>query len=251
MSVHLLGGGWAEDERAWTGRFVEEAAARASATPQVVVVLWAPSADEGARWHDDYREDLERLGADARIVQLTEGVSLAPADLDGAHGIFVGGGLTPGYHRAIMPAAEAIRAAVADGVPYAGFSAGAMIAGDVALLGGWRIGGIPVAPEDASEGLDEVTLEQGLGLVDVVVDVHAAQHGTVSRAIAIVDAQLASRVVAVDERTSLVVGTDALVAAGIGNVYVVSQDGPAVQVSVLGGREAPAAPDAEAGAEDR
>ena len=71
---------------------------------------------------------------------------------------------------------------------------------------------------------------------DVVVDVHATQFGTLPRAIAIVDAELAERTVAIDERTSLVVGASALVASGEGNVYVCTKDGPHVQVAVLGGR---------------
>ena len=236
MSVHLIGGGWAEDESAWTGRFVDEARERAGGTPTIAVVLWAETVAEGEGWHDEYRADLAKHGCEVRFVQLAADRRLTADDLLGADGIFVGGGLTPGYHAAIMPAAQAIRELVADGTPYAGFSAGAMIAGDVALLGGWRIGGVEVTQQPSGEGLDEVTLEEGLGLVDVVVDVHAAQYGNLGRAVAIVDAELAERTVAIDERTSLVAGAQALVAAGEGNVYVCTKDGPHVQVAVLGGR---------------
>lgn len=236
MSVHLIGGGWAEDESAWTGRFVDEARARAGGRPTIAVVLWAPTLAEGESWHADYRDDLAKHDCEVRFVQLASDRALEAADLADADGIFVGGGLTPGYHEAVMPAAQAIRELVADGTPYAGFSAGAMIAGDVALVGGWRIGGVEVTREEASEGLDDVTLGEGIGLVDVVVDVHATQYGTVPRAMAIVDAGLAERTVAIDERTSLIVGEQALVAAGEGNVYVISKDGPHVQVAVLGGR---------------
>jgi len=95
---------------------------------------------------------------------------------------------------------------------------------------------VEVTQQPSSEGLDEVTLAEGLGLVDVVVDVHAAQYGNLGRAVAIVDAELAERTVAIDERTSLVAGAQALVAAGEGNVYVCTKDGPHVQVAVLGGR---------------
>lgn len=236
MSVHLIGGGWAEDESAWTGRFVDEARERAGGRPMIAVVLWAPTVAEGEGWHDEYRADLSKHDCDVRFVQLSADRVLDAADLAGADGIFVGGGLTPGYHEAVMPAAQAIRELVADGTPYAGFSAGAMIAGDVALLGGWRIGGVEVTQERSNEGLDDVTLAEGIGLVDVVVDVHAAQYGNLGRAVAIVDAELAERTVAIDERTSLVVGAQALVAAGEGNVYVCTKDGPHVQVAVLGGR---------------
>ncbi|MEV7527808.1 Type 1 glutamine amidotransferase-like domain-containing protein [Agrococcus sediminis] len=139
MSIHLLGGGWADDESRWTGRFVAEARERAEGAPVIVCVLWAKTESEGAGWHDDYVDDLTKLGAgEVRIVQLTPERQLQPTDLGSAEGIFVGGGLTPGYHAATMPAADTIRGLVASGVPYAGFSAGAMIAGDVALLGGWR-----------------------------------------------------------------------------------------------------------------
>ncbi len=233
MSIHLLGGGDADDESRWTGRFVAEARERAEGPPVIAVVLWAADASEGERWHDDYRDDLTKLGAgEVRIVQLTTERTLLPTDLGSADGIFVGGGLTPGYHAAIMPAADTIRGLVSTGVPYAGYSAGAMIAGDVALLGGWRIGGVPVASEASSEGLDEVTLDAGLGLIDLVVDVHAAQYGNVSRAIAIVAAGLADRVVAIDECTSLIVGSGGLEVAGDGSVWTVDGAGESDRVSV-------------------
>jgi cyanophycinase len=233
MSIHLLGGGDADDESRWTGRFVAEARERAEGPPVIAVVLWASEASEGEPWHADYRDDLVRLGAgEVRIVQLTAERTLLPTDLGSADGIFVGGGLTPGYHAAIMPAADTIRGLVSTGVPYAGYSAGAMIAGDVALLGGWRIGGVPVASKASSEGLDEVTLDAGLGLIDLVVDVHAAQYGNVSRAIAIVAAGLADRVVAIDECTSLIVGSGGLEVAGDGSVWTADRAGDTDRVTV-------------------
>ncbi|RWR17734.1 peptidase S51 [Agrococcus lahaulensis] len=233
MSIHLLGGGWADDESRWTGRFVAEARERAEGAPVIVCVLWAKTESEGAGWHGDYVDDLTKLGAgEVRIVQLSPERQLQPTDLGNAEGIFVGGGLTPGYHAAIMPAADTIRGLVASGVPYAGFSAGAMIAGDVALLGGWRIGGVPVCAETSGEGLDEVTLDAGLGLVDLVVDVHAAQYGTLSRAVAIVHAGLAERVVAIDENTSLIVGSGGLQVAGDGSVWTADRAGDTDRVAV-------------------
>ena len=242
MSIHLLGGGDADDESRWTGRFVAEARERAEGAPVIVVVLWAADAAEGEAWHDDYRADLVKLGAgEVRIVQLTAERTLLPTDLGGADGIFIGGGLIPGYHAAVMPAADTIRGLVSTGVPYAGYSAGAMIAGDVALLGGWRIGGVPVAAQENAEGLDDVTLDAGLGLVDLVVDVHAAQHGTVSRAIAIVAAGLADRVVAIDECTSLIVGAGGLEVAGDGSVWTADRAGDTDRVTVAVLAAAPAA----------
>ncbi|SFR98690.1 cyanophycinase [Agrococcus baldri] len=234
MSIHLLGGGWADDESRWTGRFIDEARQRAGGPPTIAVVLWAADEAEGATWHADYRDDMTKLGAgEVRIVQLTAERTLLPTDLGGADGIFIGGGLTPGYHAAVMPAADTIRGLVSTGVPYAGFSAGSMIAGDVALLGGWRIGGVPVTAESNAEGLDDVTLDAGLGLIDLVVDVHCAQYGTLSRAVAIVHAGLAERVVAIDENTSLIIGPGGLEVAGDGSVWTADRDGERVSIGVL------------------
>ena len=72
-------------------------------------------------------------------------------DLGSADGIFVAGGLTPGYHAAIMPAADTIRGLVASGVPYAGFSAGAMIAAAEALAAGFDF--VRVDLYDGSDGI--------------------------------------------------------------------------------------------------
>ena len=108
------------------------------------------------------------------------------SDLDG---LLVGGGLTPAYHRVLLPHAVAIRVAVADGLPYAGFSAGAMIAPQRALLGGWRLGSTAVTHEDNAEDLDQVTVVDGLGLVSSTVEVHTSQWGTLSRLVAAVAAE--------------------------------------------------------------
>ncbi|GMA22588.1 hypothetical protein GCM10025864_03470 [Luteimicrobium album] len=94
-----------------------------------------------------------------------------------------------------------------------------MIAPDQALIGGWRIGGVEVSPEDGSEDLDDVTVVPGLGLVDVTVDVHAAQWGNLSRLVAAVESGLLDGGVAVDEDTVLVVGQGGLVVGGRGNVW--------------------------------
>jgi cyanophycinase len=238
MGIHLIGGGWAEDESEWTGRFVAEAASRAGRSPVLTIVLWAETPAEGAGWHQDYVDDFARLGAGrCRIVQLTPDRPLAPEDLDGADAIFVGGGVTPGYHAAVMPAAATIRALVLAGVPYGGFSAGAMIAGETALLGGWRIGGRPIAPQERAEGLDEVTLADGLGLVDFVVDAHTGHGGLLGRVVGIVDAGLAERVVGIDECTSVIVVGDNLEVAGQGCAWVASRADERVAVQVL--RRAP------------
>lgn len=235
MAIHLLGGGWAEDESAWTGRFFDDAKARAGRRPRIVCVLWAQTIEEGEGWHDGYRKDFSAYDADIEFVQLAHDRPLETADVANADGIFIGGGLTPGYHKAVMPLADTLRGLVASGIPYGGYSAGAMIAGDTALLGGWKIGGVPVTGERNSEQLDELSLDAGLGLIDLVVDVHAAQEGTLSRMVAAVDAGLIERAVAIDELTSLIVSPTGIEVAGQGNVWSVQQGDQGTLVTVLGG----------------
>lgn len=120
--------------------------------------------------------------------------------------IVVGGGVTPSYHRHLERSFPVIGDRVRRGVPYLGFSAGAMIAGTHAVLGGWRSGGVPVCPQEWSEGLEDVVVRPGIGLVDGAVDVHGPQAGILGRAVAVVDAGLAPRVAVVAEDTALVDG---------------------------------------------
>ena len=134
----------------------------------------------------------------------------------------MGGGPTPEYHASLAPAYEEIRSLVASGTAYAGFSAGAAIAGSHAIIGGWRLDGVPVCPEESNEELDELTVVPGLGLVEGAVEVHAAQWGTLSRLLAVVGAGLAPGGVALDECTTLDVAAGSRSGAGV--VWRVSGD---------------------------
>ena len=240
MSVHLVGGGRDLDAAASVyGGFLRQAGGRARssgrAVPRIGVVL-VGDRDDLAGGVDWFRLALARCGdpAAAEVVSLTaepdgelllEDRSPPPAlwwsNLDG---LLVGGGLTPAYHRALLPYAVAIRAAVAGGLPYAGFSAGAMIAPQRALLGGWRLGSTAVTHEDNAEDLDQVTVVDGLGLISSTVDVHATQWGTLTRLLAEVAAEEISSGIAVDENTVVILdpATDGATAGGeSGRVQVV------------------------------
>ena len=148
--------------------------------------------------------------------------------------LVIGGGMTPAYLAAVEPIMEEIRLLVADGLPYLGFSAGAMIAADRAVIGGWRIDGVQVCPEETGEDLDEVTIVEGLGLVDLAIDVHAAQWGTLGRLVAATEAGLVGGGVAIDEFTALVVADDGLRVVGTGSVWRVLDDPAGVIVGALG-----------------
>jgi cyanophycinase len=206
MSVHLVGGG---RDTALTAHvfqpFVAEAMQEARDEPAVIALLLVLEPDDETSV-SRFSGALVAAGAPAdavRVVAIVEGDTFAPSAVHGAHGIMVGGGLTPAYLDAMTPIAQHVRYAVAIGVPYLGFSAGAAIAPANALVGGYRIEGVTVSPEDAAEELDELTVRSGLGIVDFVVDVHAAQWGTVGRLIAAVEGGLVERGVAIDEHTAL------------------------------------------------
>jgi len=242
MSIHLVGGGWApendiEQNATVYGPFLAEATLRAGAAgrtePRIAVIV--------VRDGDGDHHAAQLVAALAAAGPL-EGV-ITTLELDGtatllavadADGIVIGGGLTPNYLTAVAPIAGEIRRQVASGIPYLGYSAGAMIAAERAVLGGWQIGGVPVSPQSASEGLDDITIENGIGLLDVTVDVHAAQWGTLSRMVSATEAGLIRGGLAVDEGTVLIVGQGTLGVAGSGSVWTVSESEGGVLVSTFG-----------------
>lgn len=245
MSVHLAGGVWNDDDASEFAGFVAEAAARARAAgrerPRLAVVAIG----------DDARDDADRLAAqlsrvlradapgdepalDTTATAIDEHDEIPASAFGDVDGIVVGGGRTPAYRDLLEPHFGEIRRQVAAGVPYLGCSAGAAVAAERAVIGGWRIGGVAVAPEATSEGLDEVTVAPGIGLVDVAIDAHAAQWGTLSRLVAAVEAGLVEGGLAIDERTALVVGQGGLEVAGSGSVWRVLPGESGVVVSTMG-----------------
>ncbi|HEX6619565.1 MAG TPA: hypothetical protein VF024_07895 [Solirubrobacteraceae bacterium] len=210
-AVFLIGGGRADAQvRAAHSPFV----AACGAGPIVAFALEDPERWEGAL----------RLAGATEVRCL-----LAPPsadDLDGAAGVFVGGGWTPGYQEAL-----AGWRAPAD-LPFAGFSAGAAVAAARAIVGGWRVGGREICAEEAGEDLDELTIRDGLGLVPFAVDVHATQWGTLTRLVHAVGAGLVGEGWAIDEGTVLVVDDGSVRVEGLGSAYRVAPRDGAVVVSV-------------------
>jgi cyanophycinase len=242
VSVTLVGGGYSsEPDPTLYAVFLADATAAAArrapdgvlARPRIAIIT--------VREADDLHSHAEALTAALSsagefipaVTALQEGVTATPAALDDVDGILVGGGLTPAYLESITPIAAEIRKRVESGTPYLGFSAGAMIASEAAMIGGWRIGGVEVSAEAAAEELDEVTIARGLGVVDVTVDVHAVQWGNLSRLIATVDAGLVDGGIAIDERTALIVETGALRSVGSGSVWLVTKADDGVSVRTV------------------
>jgi cyanophycinase len=139
MSVHLVGGGWTPQHDVEVfGPFLAEATARAVEAGRVAPHIAIIAVRDG-----DAAEHADKLGTALSAGGLFEAVTTA-LPLDGhvdlsaiadADGIVIGGGVTPAYLRAVLPVAEDIRRLVSAGVPYLGFSAGAMIAAERALAG--------------------------------------------------------------------------------------------------------------------
>ncbi|MGB4780369.1 Type 1 glutamine amidotransferase-like domain-containing protein [Microbacterium sp.] len=204
-SVRLVGGG--RDTELTVPLFTEFVADVASrrthdgSGPRIHALLVLEEDDDETV--ERFRGLLILAGGEVVVQAIHEGESFERAAVDGADGLFVGGGLTPAYRDAFIPIAALVRELVAAGTPYLGFSAGAAIAAEHALIGGNCIDGVPVCDEDAGEELVDVTVASGLGLVPFTVDVHAAQWGTVSRLTAAVCAGLTESGIAIDEHTSL------------------------------------------------
>jgi len=238
MSIHLVGGGWSSaHETEIFGGFLLEAAERAERSGRVVprFALVFVGDEASIDYQAQYLEALARVAPCEPVVEFVRiGQTLPSTSLTDIDGIFVAGGLTPAYLAAFEPRMDELRLLVADGLPYLGFSAGAAIAADTAIIGGWLLAGVPVCDEDFAEGLVDVTVAQGLGFVDLAIDVHAAQWGTLTRLIAATEAGLVQGGIAIDEATVLVVGDGELTVRGRGNVWQVSDGTDGVVVATIG-----------------
>lgn len=238
MSIYLVGGGWKVDgDPEITAPFIAEASQRAAGAgrmiPRIGVLIVVEDDTPSLEFRAGYARSFEAVAACETVVAVASGEAFESGVLSDIDGLVVGGGLPIAYLAAVDPILEEIRLLVADGLPYLGYSAGAMIAADRAIVGGWRIDGVAVCPEEAGEDLDEVTIAEGLGLVDLAIDVHAAQWGTLGRLVAATEAGLVDGGVAIDEGTALVVADDGLGVAGSGNVWRVIDDPTGVNVGTL------------------
>lgn len=237
MSVHLIGGGaTTAADAALYAPFVAEAALRAGhARPRIAVISLHPEAEEKAVALGELLA--ESATGTAIEVHLTAGRPGEPiglgaiADVDG---IAVGGGVVEDVRAGLEPVFGELRRLVAEGVPYLGVSAGAMIAAEGSLGSGSRIGGTVVSPEDPDEAGDELEIETGIGLVDVAIEVHVAQRGMLSRLVAAVESGLVPGGLGIDERTALIVGHGELRVEGKGSVWRVLPTEGGVLVSTIG-----------------
>jgi cyanophycinase len=244
VSISLVGGGRGAAARDQIyGPFVRAALGHAAADGRqqarigIVVVydVGDPDPEPGAEVFARFREIVSDLGScDCTALLVAEGGQLAPGRLGDLDGLLVAGGLTPAYHHALTPVAAEIVALVSRSVPYLGFSAGAAIAARRAIVGGWRSGALVICNEDNAEGLEQLTVRDGLGLVELSVDVHAAQWGNVTRLWMAAETGVVEAGVAIDEDTALIVEGDRLTVAGAGQVWWVSRTAGGTSLQVEG-----------------
>jgi cyanophycinase len=232
IPIFLIGGGWRAKTFSQTyGRFLEAATAAARGGNKrriAVIVAEEPDADSHAQF--------------LRFLSVFEAVGLNPADeafeiiVSAAKpltkkklseinptGVFVCGGLTPVYADALCADRSWLEYLIEDKIPYGGFSAGASVAAERAIVGGWRrkTDGriVEVANENAGEDLDFLAVRAGLGLVPFTIDVHATQWGTLSRLLHAVDARFINEGFAVDENTMLEIIEGEVKICGAGSAY--------------------------------
>ena len=191
--VFLTGGGRDPDGRHQADVPFAEAVMAMGCSHVALLVL-----DEGEKTIVEERAAaLALVGLEPEVFLI--GPGRPPVEVGGSRAVYVTGGLTPGYQavlcldRSWLPA-DAI---------YGGFSAGAAIAPEAALVGGWRMNGVSVWNEDNGEGLEQVEIRDGLGLLEPVVDVHCVQWGNLGRLVEVIRSGDGRSGWGLDEHTTL------------------------------------------------
>ena len=227
-NTFLIGGGWATP--VVHEPFLRAASGSAGSAPRVGCVIVDEGEGDGERQFARYDAAL-RSAADCvpAPVLVPIGGRFDIEAVSEVDGLLVCGGLTPAYQDAFAGCLDRLPRLLAERrVPYAGFSAGAALAAESAVVGGWLLDGVPVCPEDTAEDLDEIAVREGLGLVSFAVDAHAAQWGTLPRLIAAVTRHRLPHGVAIDENTLVEVAADGRAhVSGLGRAHSVrpSADG--------------------------
>ena len=206
MTLFLIGGGPSQAVATAVDEFVSAARSRGN---RIAIALLG-SAEEAAGFLDAYADPITSRYPEALIepIWLTdddEGPIAWPTDPEHLAGLVVAGGWTPGYLEALTNWRETISKLVRGGVPYLGWSAGAMIVGRHAIVGGWQHRGRRVAPEIAGEGSTELDIRDGLALIGPSIETHSDAQFLVGRAMAALQAGPMQTVVAIDEDTALVI----------------------------------------------
>jgi cyanophycinase len=224
----FLYGGQA-DNFAETSRPFIEAAGGPGARIALLFPTGAPGWDRNLAW---YRDPWLRLGA--TVIPLhpqgdqTDLDDEALGTLARATGIFICGGETRRYHRVYVEgrARVVLRAAYLSGIPYAGLSAGALIAPTTALIWGDRLNGQLL--RGSEEGCDaDLQIGPGLGLLpDLLVETHFSERGGLQRLEAALALTDASKGLGIDDPACVLIENEThLQTFGRGSAYLVHRTG--------------------------
>ena len=116
---------------------------------------------------------------------------------------------------------------------YIGYSAGASVTSRHALVGGWQVNGRAVGSQAWSEGLDEVSVVDGLGMITPTIGTHSDVALNDGLLTGIVEAGHTRTAVGIDEGTCLVVDpvTGRTAHYGVGRIRWFSGEDGAVSVT--------------------
>lgn len=229
--IFLIGGGW--ESAGWNhtyGPFVRRASPNGRC--KIALILVSDEGDDRAELEARYRQPFETCGVLEEDLVFGWGSATVPPPLDAlvsSHptGVFVGGGLTPLYQTWLCHDLAWLNYLHQNHIPYAGFSAGAAIAAQRAIVGGWQVQRddllIDILDADFGENLTMLEVRDGLGLVPFAIDVHASQWGTLTRLMQAVDLNLVGEGWTVDENTMLWLEDGRLEIRGLGQAYRVQR----------------------------
>ncbi len=256
MSFFLVGGGYDETPEGAVGHDMDDvydafvAQARPFGPAARIAVVVPDSSPLANRQAELLAGIVTSRWPEAQIltIHLDGAASTLPEDIDTLGGIIVGGGQVADYLAGLGPAAEQLSRLVRGGAPWLGFSAGAMVTAVTALQGGWRLQGRQVAPEILSEGFEELSLVQGLGLVSITSLAHNDTCSGDGLLISALEAGLLTSAVAIDEGTALVVqhssGRTQVMGSGLVRWFTKTPQGVQVRCERSPHRELPPPPPA-------
>ncbi len=242
IKTFLIGGGWRAEIFLQTyGRFLQSAARGSGERRIAIIIAEEPDADSHARFLRFFTA-FETVGLDSAeafeiIVTAENHLTKETLAEIKPTGVFVCGGLTPAYFDALCVDKRWLEYLFENKIPYCGFSAGASVASENAIIGGWqrklknKI--IQIADENAGEDLDLLDVRKGLGLVNFAVDVHATQWGTLSRLVHTIDAKFSDEGWAIDENTMLEISENKIEIFGAGNAYRVKRQNDKITIDIF------------------